>query len=347
MPAIIVIVSSRDSESRGEFEWIVEIEPSWPVFMACSMSRASGPRTSPTTMRSGRMRSELRTRSRITTAPLPSMFGGRDSRRTTCGCCSLSSAASSIVMMRSSSGMNDDSTFSVVVFPAPVPPETMMFVRPRTQASRNFATAELIVPNSTRSSAWYGSAANFRIVSAGTVEGQRRDDRVDTRAVGQPGVDVGRRLVDATADLADDLVDRATQLLLVVELRAGPEQLAGPLHVDRVPVVDHDLRDLGVADVGLQRAEPQHAVADLPNDQQLLLRGEAVLLLVEQLAQPLVHQAFQLGVGQRRVVEPRAEDLDQALLHPDPDLGDPVLLLGLGQPVCQRHLGCSSPRCSR
>ena len=68
-------------------------------------------------MRSGRMRRELRTRSRIVTSPLPSMFGGRDSRRTTCGCCSFSSAASSIVMMRSSSGMNDDSTFSVVVLP--------------------------------------------------------------------------------------------------------------------------------------------------------------------------------------------------------------------------------------
>ena len=28
IPAIIVIVSSRESESRGELEWMVEIEPS-------------------------------------------------------------------------------------------------------------------------------------------------------------------------------------------------------------------------------------------------------------------------------------------------------------------------------
>src|SRR3954451_24033559 len=34
MPAIIVIVSSRDSASRGLLQWIVEIEPSWPVFIA-------------------------------------------------------------------------------------------------------------------------------------------------------------------------------------------------------------------------------------------------------------------------------------------------------------------------
>ena len=50
-------------------------EPSWPVFIACSMSSASPPRTSPTMMRSGRMRSALRTRSRIVTAPRPSTFG--------------------------------------------------------------------------------------------------------------------------------------------------------------------------------------------------------------------------------------------------------------------------------
>ena len=95
------------------------------------------------------------------------MFGGRDSNRTTCGCCSFSSAASSIVRIRSSSGMKEEITLSVVVFPAPVPPATMMLIRPRTHASRNLATGEVIVPNSIRSSAWYGSAANFRIVSAG------------------------------------------------------------------------------------------------------------------------------------------------------------------------------------
>ena len=66
-------------------------------------SNASGPRTSPTIMRSGRMRRQFRTRSRIEiTAPEPSRLGGRVSRRTTWGCCSWSSAASSQVMTRSS-----------------------------------------------------------------------------------------------------------------------------------------------------------------------------------------------------------------------------------------------------
>ena len=62
--------------SRALLAWIVVIEPSWPVFMACSMSQTSGPRTSPTMMRSGRMRRLFRTRSRCVTSPAPSVFGG-------------------------------------------------------------------------------------------------------------------------------------------------------------------------------------------------------------------------------------------------------------------------------
>ena len=46
-----------------------QIEPSWPVFIAWSMSSAAASRISPTTMRSGRIRSALRTRSRIVTSP--------------------------------------------------------------------------------------------------------------------------------------------------------------------------------------------------------------------------------------------------------------------------------------
>ena len=68
-PAMSTIVSSRHSASRGALAWTVDSEPSWPVFMAWSMSRASAPRTSPTMMRSGRMRSALRTRSRMVISP--------------------------------------------------------------------------------------------------------------------------------------------------------------------------------------------------------------------------------------------------------------------------------------
>ena len=102
---MVIIDSMRLSASRGELACSVPIEPSWPVFIACSRSKASGPRTSPTMMRSGRMRRQFLTRSRIVTCPTPSRLGGRVSSRTTCGCCSCSSAASSQVMTRSSGSM--------------------------------------------------------------------------------------------------------------------------------------------------------------------------------------------------------------------------------------------------
>ena len=101
MLPICTMFSMRVSASRVVLAWMVDIEPSWPVFIACSMSNASPPRTSPMMMRSGRMRSALRTRSRWVISPRPSRLAGRVSRRTTCGCCNCSSAASSTVTTRS------------------------------------------------------------------------------------------------------------------------------------------------------------------------------------------------------------------------------------------------------
>src|ERR671931_318080 len=50
---IAIIVSILDIASRGVFACTVVSDPSWPVFIAWSMSSASSPRVSPTTMRSG------------------------------------------------------------------------------------------------------------------------------------------------------------------------------------------------------------------------------------------------------------------------------------------------------
>ncbi len=166
IPAIMTIVSKRESESRGEFACTVVSDPSWPVFMACSMSSAAASRTSPTTIRSGRMRSALRTRSRMVTSPAPSMFGGRYSSRSTWSWPSRSSAESSIVMIRSLAGRYPDSTLSSVVFPEPVPPLITMSIRPWMQAARKLATCGLSVPKLIRSSAVYGSTENFRTVNA-------------------------------------------------------------------------------------------------------------------------------------------------------------------------------------
>ena len=74
-PPMVIIDSMRDSASRGQLACSVPIEPSWPVFIACSRSKASGPRTSPTMIRSGRMRRQFLTRSRMVISPSPSMIG--------------------------------------------------------------------------------------------------------------------------------------------------------------------------------------------------------------------------------------------------------------------------------
>ncbi len=166
-PDIRVSVSRRARLSRGLLEWIVVRDPSWPVFMACNMSRASPPRHSPTTIRSGRIRRVLRTRSRMVISPRPSMLGGRASRASTWSWLSWSSLASSTVTIRSSAGMNDDSTLSIVVLPVPVPPEMSTLRRPTTQAWRNLATCGDMLPKPMRSSTVYGSAENFRMVRKG------------------------------------------------------------------------------------------------------------------------------------------------------------------------------------
>ena len=138
--------SSRVSASRGLLAWIVLIEPSWPVFIACSMSSASSPRHSPMMMRSGRMRSAFFNRSRIVISPVPSRLAVRVSSRTTCGCCSCNSAASSIVTMRSARSIIRDSALSSVVLPEPVPPEIRMLSRQRAAIFSTVAIAGEMLP---------------------------------------------------------------------------------------------------------------------------------------------------------------------------------------------------------
>jgi hypothetical protein len=221
-PAMRVMVSMRASVSRGLLEWTVVIEPSWPVFMAWSMSRASPPRHSPTTTRSGRMRRQFRTRSRMVTWPLPSMLGGRASMASTCSWCSWSSLASSTVTMRSSVGMKLDSTFSVVVLPVPVPPETITLRRPDHAGLQEPGRVGVEGAEADQVVDLERVGGELPDGQERAADGQRVDHRVDPGAVGQAGVDHRGGLVDAPADLGHDLVDDAPQVGLVDEAGAGP-----------------------------------------------------------------------------------------------------------------------------
>ena len=164
MPAIRHSVSRRATVSLGVLAWTVVSEPSWPVFIAWSMSRASPPRHSPTTMRSGRMRRQFLTRRRIDTSPFPSALAGLASMRTTWLCWSFSSSESSTVMMRSSGPMQSEMALRSDVLPEPVPPETTMFFLKATHASMNFIISGLMEPNETSLSSVKRDLPNFRIV---------------------------------------------------------------------------------------------------------------------------------------------------------------------------------------
>ena len=219
---------------RGEFACTVVSEPSWPVFSACSMSSASAPRTSPTTIRSGRIRSALRTSWRIVTSPRPSRFAGRASSRTTCRWRSRSSAASSIVTIRSSPGIAPDSAFSVVVLPDPVPPLTRIDARAATLTASSSASAAGSVPLRHQLPQREPLAPEAPDRQARPRQRQRRDHHVHARAVGQPRVAQRRRLVHPPPQRRQDRArSRASARPRPAKLHAGPLDPPAPLHVDR------------------------------------------------------------------------------------------------------------------
>src|ERR1700680_4377288 len=276
-PACSTRVSRRTRHSWGLLACSVDIEPSCPVFIAWSMSRASPPRHSPTMMRSGRIRGQLLPSSRIGTAPFPSTFGGRDSSWIQWGCWSWSSAASSHVISRSVSGMKDDRMLRSVVFPEPVPPATRMLNLARTQERRNDMSSGLDdLKRFTTSAGPHFSLANFRIVRHGPF-----------RAIG--GMTTLTR--DPSLSRASQMgVDSSTRRPTRLTMRSMTcriwRSLSGFLDVDLLRVVGHDLGDGRVGEERFQRTKAQHVVEDRV-DQALLVvlghrhRGGAEIFLGE------------------------------------------------------------------
>ena len=103
--------------------------PSWPVFIACSMSNASAAAHLADDDAVGAHAQRVAHQVALRDLAAAFQAGGRVSRRTTCGCCNCSSAASSIVTMRSPWSISRDMAFISVVLPEPVPPE-MIDVEP-------------------------------------------------------------------------------------------------------------------------------------------------------------------------------------------------------------------------
>ena len=212
------------------------------------------------------------------------MFAGRVSSRTTCRCRSVSSAASSIVTTRSLSAMKLESAFSSVVLPAPVPPETMTFSRAPTAPLRKSSigwVSDCAIDQILRTDAIGAEPANRQHRA---IERERRNDRVDAGAVLQPRVDHRARLVDAAADHADDALDDAEQVRVVLEHDVGLFEPAFTLDVDLVVPVDQDVGDVGVLQQHLQRAEPEDLVQHVGDQRVALEQAERrrLALAVEQ-----------------------------------------------------------------
>ncbi len=212
--------------SAGVLAWPVDSEPSWPVVIAWSMSRASPARHSPTMIRSGRMCRALRSRSRMVISPLPSRFGGRASSVTTCAWLSCSSAASSMVTIRSSSGMNDERTLrrgrlaragaagdEDVELGLDADPQELEHLRRRGPEPDEVVDGDRL-----------GRELPDR--DDRPDQRQRFDDRVHARAVGQAGIDAGARLVDPPAQRRDDPVDDPEDVLVVQEVAVDAMDLA-------------------------------------------------------------------------------------------------------------------------
>ena len=206
-------------------------------------------------MRSGRIRSALRTSWRIVTSPRPSTFAGRASRRTTCGWRSRSSAASSIVTIRSSARHERRERVERrrLARAGPAADEDAA-ARARTARASRSRSGGAHVPAATRSSALKPARAEAADREHRPVERQRRDDDVHARAVGQPRVAQRLGLVDATPERREDALDRVAQLGLAGEAHVGALEPPGALDPHRPRPVDHHLVDRGVAQQRLERA---------------------------------------------------------------------------------------------
>ena len=163
-PAMSTMVSSRDRLSRGVFACTVVIEPSWPVFMACSMSRAAPSRDltddDPVRPHTEAVADELADGDRAATLDV------RRARLESKHVLLVELELSGILDGDDALVLRDEGAEDVERrrLARPVPPLMMMFRRPRTQALRKSRTCSLMVPKEMRSRSVKGSAANLRMV---------------------------------------------------------------------------------------------------------------------------------------------------------------------------------------
>ena len=124
------------------------------------------------------------------------------------------------------------------------------------------------------------------------VDGQRRNDRVDARAVGKPRVHHRRAVVDTATDGAHDPIDDPHQVAIVLERAGHALQHTGSFHVHLLVGVHEDVVDGRVAQQRFERPEPEDLVEDVAEDLLALRHRERLALLAEQLEEQRADVAF-------------------------------------------------------
>jgi hypothetical protein len=106
---------------------------------------------------------------------------------------------------------------------------------------------------------------------------------------------------------------RSTQVLLGGEAERARGDPAVALDVDRVVAVDHDLGDARVFEHPLQRPEPERVVLDVLDEPGAFVDGQQQLLVLDDRGQLLTYELVELRLGERRIVDPTAQALEQLL----------------------------------
>ena len=164
------------------------------------MSKASPPRTSPTTSRSGRIRSAARTSSRTLTAPAP--FGVRGARFQAHDVRVIEPQLRGLLDRDDPLAGSDrrararSRTWSCPRSSRPTP----RCSNRRAPSSRGTRPVAAPTPKSASASVAHGEPADRE---ARTVGSERREHRVESRAVGEPRVDHRRRAIEPEPERRD------------------------------------------------------------------------------------------------------------------------------------------------
>jgi hypothetical protein len=141
--------------------------------------------------------------------------------------------------------------------------------------------------------------------------GEGGNDGVDSRTIGKTRIAERCRLVNASADLTNDLVDNPPKMDPVDKPDVGPKKFPGAFAIDVVWSVNHHFGYVWIVQKRIDRTVPENIGGDFI--QKLLpIRGRQrkALLLVDCPLEHLHHTKSQLGVAHTSVVKSGTELLD-------------------------------------